>query len=302
MTNMQVPIFASPENLKVIGAMIGPSHRDPMKLEEVLPWEQGIDRSKPPKLPEASWLYGTPYWDQLTEAQRLEVLWLENARDVSNFITLEQYLPPIYMGYLAAFGQTLAPEIEEYMMIFSKEEIIHTMMFRRYMEQAGLPSFVVPPRAGYDPVFYKLEHEIRTTPPIFGVLWTVLLEWSAELNAMHGTQSDGIDPFTRKMFRQHHIDEVRHIAFGQRIVEDFFKVRPDSELDPMRALLKPALVDIFEEFKFTEQICDLTSFKFPFDKNDTAAIASVRNSENNTRLHHERFKEMTTWLEKLGLA
>jgi hypothetical protein len=302
MTTQQAPIFASPENVRMIGTMVGTSYRSPMKVSDVLPWTEGINQALPPKLPETSWIYGTPYWDKLTDAQRLEVLWLENARDVSNFITLEQYLPPIYMGYLTAFGAALAPEVEEYMMIFSKEELVHTMMFRRYMEMAKLPTFVVPPREGYAPVMHKLEHEPRTTPPIVGVLWTLILEWSAELNAMHGTQADGIEPFTKKMFRAHHIDEVRHIAFGQRIVEDFFSARGEQELNYIRAMLKPAISDVFGEFKFTEQICDLTSFKFPVAKDDVEAIASIRKSENNTRLHIERFKDLSAWLEKLGLV
>jgi hypothetical protein len=187
------------------------------------------------------------------------------------------------------------------MMIFSKEELVHTMMFRRYMELTKLPSFIVPQRDGYSPVMDMLEHSPKTTPPIIGVLWTLVLEWSAELNAMHGTQSAGIEPFTKKMFREHHIDEVRHIAFGQRIVEDFFKARSEQELNYVRALLKPALRDLFEEFKFTEQICDLTSFKFPFASDDVDAIKLVRDSENNSKLHDQRFKDMDSWLKKLEL-
>jgi hypothetical protein len=302
MNPQNIPLYASPENVRVIGSMITTSHRSPMTLEGVLKWaEQGVDKSLPPKLPETSWLYGTKYWDQLTPSQRLEMLWLENARDVSMFITLEQYLPPIFMGYLNAFSHALAPEVEEYMMIFSKEEIVHTMMFRRYMERANLPYFVVPERPGYKPVMDMLEHSPKTTPPIIGVLWTLVIEWSAELNAMHGTQSEGIDPFTRQMFREHHIDEVRHIAFGRRIIEDYFENRSEKEVEYVRNLIKPALKDVFNEYRFTEQICGLTSFEFPFDADDAEAIKEVRESENNRKLHDARFKEMNEWLQKLGM-
>jgi hypothetical protein len=297
----QTPIFASPENLRVFGTMIGTSFRAPLQPEHALDWSKGLDRTRPPKLPETSWIYGTPYWDRLTEAQRLEVLWLENARDVSNFITLEQYLPPLYMGYLIAFGPALAPEIEEYMMIFAKEELVHTLMFRRYMELGGLPAFELPRREGYNPVLDLLEHSPRTTPPILAVLWTLFLEWTAELNAMHGTQSDSIDSLTRQMYRVHHIDEVRHLAFGKRVVEDFYAACPRQQWDYIVNLMKPAIRDVYAEFRFTEQICDLTSFEFPVAKDDAEAINVIRNSENNKRLHHERFHEIDEWLAKLEL-
>lgn len=301
MTSPSAPLFASQDNLRVINSMINTSHRSPMLLGSVLPWAEVIDRSAPPKKIETSWIHGTPYWDQLNDAQRLELLWLETARDVSYFIQLEQYLPPMYMGYLTAFGSALASEIEEYMMIFSKEEIVHTQMFRRYMEQAVLPYFVIPQRAGSAKVMQMLEHAPRSLPPIVGVLWTLVLEWAAELNAVHGTQTDGIESFTKKMFWEHHVDEVRHIAFGRRLCEDYFTSKSAEELAPIRQLLRPAVGDVLEEFKFTEQICDLTSFEFPFKNDDYATIRKVRASENNSRLNAVRFKEINDWLQKLDL-
>jgi hypothetical protein len=301
MTSQNAPLFASPANLHVLSSMIKTSHRSPMLLGHVLPWAEEIDRSALPKLIDTSWIYGTEYWAQLSDKQRLEVLWLESARDVSYFIALEQYLPPMYMGYLTAFGSALAPEIEEYMMIFSKEEIVHTQMFRRYMDQAGLPSFVIPQRAGLAKVMHLLEHEPRSLPPIVGVLWTLVLEWAAELNAIHGTQAEGIEPFTKKMFWAHHVDEVRHITFGRRLVEDYFASKNAEELAPIRKLLKPAVSEVLEEFKFTEQICDLTSFEFPIQKTDLEAIRAIRASDNNTRLNEVRFKDIHQWLKQLDL-
>lgn len=296
------PIYASPSTTKVIGAMIGPSYRAPMNLEEVLPWTEGVNLSLAPKLPETSWIYGTPYWDQLTEAQRLEVLWLENARDISMFILLEQYLPPMYMGYLSAFGEILAPEVDEYMRIFSKEELVHTLVFRRYMKVANLPLYKLPVKAGYRPVMDMLEHSPKTTPPVVGVMWTLVVEWAAELNAMHGTQAAGVDPLTKKLFREHHVDEVRHIAFGQRVVEDFFNVAPENQKNFVRALFKPAVKDLIDEFTFTEEICDMTSFKFPIASTDADAIQKVRESASNIALNKARFKDLNEWLEKLGMA
>src|SRR5438309_8093023 len=49
-----------------------------------------------------------------------------------------------------------------------------------------------------------------------GILYTVLIEWLAELGAMHLARDETIDPLTRQLFIVHHRDEVRHISSGRK--------------------------------------------------------------------------------------
>jgi hypothetical protein len=193
---------------KTIEQLVIKSHERPLDVNGAIPWDIGIDRRRPPKDLKQLWIYGTPFYDQLTPAERLETAWVETARDVSMFINLEQFLPPLYMGYVNRYGRSLPRPVFEYLMVFSKEEIVHTMMFRRYMQLAGLPQFRAPA------AYAKLVALLPELHPCVGILATLVVEWVAELGSIHGTQGEDVDPLTREMFKQHHFDEVRRVRRG----------------------------------------------------------------------------------------
>lgn len=291
------PIALSDESRDKVLTLIKASHRDPMDLESVLPWKEGIDFGRPPKLERGCWIYATPYWDALSETQRRELLWKEIARDVSMFIWLEQTLPPLYIGYINRFPFELSPEVYEYLMIFSREEITHTLMFRRYMKLAGLELFQ-PPSGAYA----AFVNQLPGMHPVVGILWTLMIEWTAELNVMYLTQDTGLEPLTRKMFHEHHIEEVRHIAFGKRVVENFFNTVPTSQLDAIRANIAPSFRHLKREVTFNSEVALHTSFSFPIAPGEDEKIAAVRNSDNNQQLNNERFAEIDRWFLQLGIV
>jgi len=285
----------SADRTESLSKLIKMSHDTPMDFANALPWEIEIDRGSTPKVAEHGWLYGTPYYSALDESQRQELLWLEVARDVSLFIHLEQILPLLYMNYVYRHPQELTPAMSEYLMIFSKEEIVHTMVFKRYMEKAKLPIFwdhTMPPEALAG--LYKL-------PPAGGVIYTLIVEWVAELGAMHSTQDDGIEPLTREMFRRHHIDESRHIAFGRWVAEDFFSNGPTPLVQNVREMVKGMMAKLIPLYTFDPLISNYTSFRFPVAPDDTDAIAQVRNSAANQALNERRFAPLFTWLKKWEL-
>jgi hypothetical protein len=231
----------------------------------------------------------------LTPEQRHELLWLENARDVSMFISFEQVLPVLYVGYLNRYGRELPPEVRDYLMIFSKEEMVHIMTFHRYLEAAGLPLFgpEASPR-------FALE-EVPKMPPVAGILFTLIIEWMAELGAMYGTQSAEVDPLTRALYRRHHVDEARHIAFARWVVEAHFARAPEDELQPLRRLAKSALDRLEPAYSFNSEIAKYTSFPFPVDIEDAEQVREVCFSEANLALNAKRLKPMYDWLNKVGL-
>jgi hypothetical protein len=243
---------------------------------------------------EHCWIYGTPQFDALTDAQRHEVLWLENARDVSMFILLEQTLPPLYMGYLNAHPGALAPDVHEYLMIFSKEEIVHTLMFRRYMKMAQLPLYGPP-----DGLHEMLTVQLPKMHPVAGIIATLLLEWVAELSAMYVSQDDVVDPLTRRMFHEHHLEEARHIAFGRWVGESFFEHAPATSAAQMRQMMRGLMDRLVPQFTYNPEIARHTSFAFPIACDDQAAIDAVRNSEASRLLNEKRFAPLFAWLRKV---
>ena len=276
--------------------LIASSHDAPMDFNSTLPWQIGVDVYRAPKPMNQSWIYGTSYFDALTDTERHELLWKETARDVSMFITLEQTLPPLYLGYLNTYPGALGEEVADYLMLFSKEEIVHTMVFQRYMKLAGLPLFV--PAEG---LFDLLTKQLPAMPPVAGVICTMIIEWVAELAAMHASQSDLIEPMTRAMFYNHHVDEARHIAFGRWIAESYFETASADQLNRVRQLIQGVMARLIPQFTFNPEIAHHTSFRFPIQPDDAEAITQVRNSPANQQLNAQRFAPIYRWLTNVDM-
>ncbi len=292
------PIVLDERSRKTVKTLINASHRNLLFLDKVVDWEAGIDFSKPPKLPESSWIYGTPYWDALTEAQRNEVLWLETGRDVSYFIWLEQTLPELYVGYVNKYHGCMSDDVREYLMVFSREEIVHTLMFRRYLEAAGLRLWSHPENI---PNYSLFEQQLAGKHPVYGICWNLLIEWFAELNSIYQTQHDGIDPLTRKMFREHHTEELRHIAFAKTVCENYFETAPEGELEEMCEFFQKGYGFLLDEYTYMPEIALHASFPFPIQPGDTDKIREIRLSPNNQRLNEHRFRDVREWCLKYNI-
>ncbi|HEY1750190.1 MAG TPA: diiron oxygenase [Caulobacteraceae bacterium] len=271
--------------------LINASHKTYIDLETLVPWSTGVDRRKPPKALDQLWIAGTPYADALDEAQRLEVAWLEVARDASMFIHLEHVIPEMYCAYVSRGRGAFDPLVYEYLMLFAREELTHIMAFHRYLKVAGLPWYA-PPGAGSYAEFAAKLPQLR---PEIGIIFIMLIEWTAELAVMHATQSREIEPITRKLFRAHHSEEVRHLKFGIAIGDGYFESAPPEEADEVRRNMGRLVQGLHAVFSFNPQIADYTSFEFPVRPDDAEAIRSVQQSEHNRALNAVRFKELYDW-------
>ncbi|HSV50675.1 MAG TPA: diiron oxygenase [Burkholderiaceae bacterium] len=276
-----------------VANLIAKSHDQQMDLASVLPWGQGVDRKLLPKRPEQCWIAGTPYLAHLTEEQKHELLWQETARDVSMFINLEQTLPPLYMGYVNKHAD-LSDDVREYLMLFSKEEIVHTLMFQRYMKLAGLPLYRSP-----ENLRQLLTVQLPAMAPEIGVCCTLILEWVAELGAMHASQHDDIEPLTRKMFYEHHVEEARHIAFGRWVTESYLEQAAPPQAQQLRGVVRGLMSVLIPQFTYNPEVSEHLSFEFPIGGGDEARIAEVRGSAGNTALNEKRFAPLNAWLKKL---
>jgi hypothetical protein len=290
------PIPFLPRYGKELRRLTQVSHKMPMDLLESVPWQLGIDETAAPKIEASSWIYGTPYWDRLDADQRRELLWQETARDVSMFIWLEQTLPPLYMGYVNTHGSAIEPSVRDYLMIFSKEEIVHTLSFRTYMELAGLELF--KPSTPLQELF---QSQLAKLPPVVGVLATLLIEMLAELTAMHATDADGVDPLTRALFHRHHVDELRHIAFGRWVAQSYFATASADEAARTRAFCSGLVRSAVPYLTFNPEIVERLGFPiFGADEPETA-IQTVRTSPHATQLNQQRYGEVFALMTSLGI-
>jgi hypothetical protein len=281
---------------KIVG-LTEHSHHSHINLNTSLRWEQGVDRGRWPKSPEACWIYGTPAWDALTAAQRLELAWAETARDVSMFIWLEQALPPLYMGYINKQGQLLEDYLKDYLLVFSKEEIVHIQVFRRYMDLTGLPRFS-PPEG-----FYELYVErLPQMPPLIGILATLLVEWVAENTAAHAVASRAVDPLTRQMFVLHHREELRHISFAKWVIGGLVAQLSPAEQAGIRTFVEPVIDRVIRQSSVNREIALQVPFDVGFRHDDEAAVEAARRTPNNLRINAERYGPVLAWLRRTELV
>jgi hypothetical protein len=272
------------------------SHSHYMDLNASLPWSDGMDKRLLPKRPESCWIYGTPAWDALSPAQRHQLAWVENARDVSMFIWLEQTLPPLYMGYINRQGHLLPDFLKDYLLVFSKEEIVHIQVFRRYMERAGLPLFAPP-----DGLHELYVDKLPGMPPVMGMLATLLVEWVAENGAQDCMAPKGVESLTRRMFMQHHREELRHISFARWVIEGLAAALPPPVLAGLRKLTETLMERLIPQFTLNPEIAARLPFDLGFTPADRASIDAVRSSAHNVRLNGERFGPIFAWLRKTRL-
>jgi hypothetical protein len=118
---------------------------------------------------------------------------------------------------------------------------------------------------------------------------------------MHSTQEAGIDMMTREMFRRHHVDESRHIAFGRWVAEDFFSTAPPAASAGIRDMVKSMMAKLIPLYTFDPLVSRYTSFEFPVQPDDAEGIAAVRESASNVALNQRRFAPLFNWLQKWEL-
>ncbi|HEY0140681.1 MAG TPA: diiron oxygenase [Thermoanaerobaculia bacterium] len=280
--------------MRQLSGLVDKSNASHMELNDVLPWANGIDRTVAPKREDHAWLYGTPYWEQLTPEHKIEMMWVENAQTVSGFVWLEEGLSPLFIRLLHAHHGRVPETIRDYMMVFCKEEIVHTQMFRRYLKLANLPLYERPQLMDFI-------EELVTMHPAVGVLCTYLMEGTAEEAAMR-QDGPGTEPLTRKLYFEHHREEARHLAFGRWICEEFFENLPPQVRGQIGFLVRSYMNIVVPLFTFNPEIQKYLSFELPFDVNDPAVIDAIRRSDNNRRVNDERYGPMLRWIKKLGLT
>lgn len=294
---MHEPVLSlSAGRTRQLSALIDKSHAVHMEVNTVADWSLGANRRIRPKREDHSWIYGTPYWDALNEEQRLEMLWLENAHLASGFIWLEEGLPPLFIRILHEHWERMPPEIYDYMMVFSKEEIVHTQMFRRYLKEAGLPLFRAPEALG---IMHGGDDTLVKMHPVAGVLCTYLIELAAEQTAMCQEEA-GIDPLSHQIFYEHHKEEARHLAFGKWICESALeKFTPEAKAN-LGYMIRALMSTMIPRFTYNEEIAQYLSFDVGIC--DSEELYQVHTSPNNRRLSLERHGAMLDWIKKLGLA
>ena len=171
-------------------------------------WDAPLDPDKFYLPPRTVSLYGTPMWDQMTRAQRIELSRQELVNTLSAGIWFENILNQALLRKLMHTDPT--SRSSHYALTELGDETRHMVMFGKAIE-----------RVGAKPVRPRLYHRIiiNTLPFFFrgSVLWVAALIGEEIFDALQRQMMDDpeLQPMVQRLMRIHVTEEARHIQFAR---------------------------------------------------------------------------------------
>ncbi|MET7363770.1 diiron oxygenase [Streptomyces sp. NPDC005562] len=171
-------------------------------------WETPLDREYHGASPEWCTLYGTAYWQELTEAQRKELTRQEAASVASTGIWFEMILQQMVLRDVYAKDPTGA-EVQ-WALTEIAEECRHSIMFARGAEKLGAPA--------YRPRRWAVEMGRAFKSVAFGeAAYAAILVAEEVLDVMQRDwmRDERVVPFVRTINNIHVVEESRHMKFAR---------------------------------------------------------------------------------------
>src|SRR6201987_3677583 len=171
-------------------------------------WDAPLDPDKFYLPPRTVSLYGTPMWDAMTRAQRIELSRQELVNTLSAGIWFENILNQALLRKLMHTDPT--SQASHYALTELGDETRHMVMFGKAIE-----------RVGAKPVRPRLYHRIiiNTLPFFFGgsVLWVAALIGEEIFDSLQRQMMDDpeLQPIIQRLMRIHVTEEARHIQFAR---------------------------------------------------------------------------------------
>ncbi|MFE5483435.1 diiron oxygenase [Streptomyces sp. NPDC056527] len=171
-------------------------------------WDTPLDKDFHGASPEWSTLYGTPYWGELTDAQRKELTRQEAASVASTGIWFEMILQQMVLRDIYAKDPT-SPRFQ-WALTEIADECRHSIMFARGAAKLGAPAYR-PRRAAVE-----LGRVFKTVA--FGeAAYAAILVAEEVLDVMQRDwmRDERVVPFVRTINNIHVVEESRHMKFAR---------------------------------------------------------------------------------------
>ncbi len=171
-------------------------------------WDAPLEPDKFYVPPRTVSLYGTPMWDEMTRAQRIELSRQELVNSLSAGIWFENILNQSLLRKLMHDDPTTPAS--HYALTELGDETRHMVMFGKAIE-----------RVGAKPVRPRLYQRmiINTLPLLFRgtVLWVAALIGEEIFDALQSQMVDDpeLQPMVARLMRIHVAEEARHIQFAR---------------------------------------------------------------------------------------
>ncbi|MDQ0841243.1 MULTISPECIES: diiron oxygenase [unclassified Streptomyces] len=171
-------------------------------------WETPLDKDFHGASPEWSTLYGTAYWNELTDAQRKELTRQEAASVASTGIWFEMILQQMVLRDIYAKDPTDATF--QWALTEIAEECRHSIMFARGAQKLGAPA--------YRPHRFAVELGRVFKTVAFGeAAYAAILVAEEVLDVMQRDwmRDERVVPFVRTINNIHVVEESRHMKFAR---------------------------------------------------------------------------------------
>ncbi|MFE6196060.1 diiron oxygenase [Streptomyces sp. NPDC057838] len=171
-------------------------------------WETPLDKDFHGASPEWSTLYGTSYWNELTEAQRKELTRQEAASVASTGIWFEMILQQLILRDVYAKDPT--DETVQWALTEIADECRHSIMFARGAKKLQAPA--------YRPRRLALELGRAFKTLAFGeAAYAAILVAEEVLDVMQRDwmRDERVAPFVRTINNIHVVEESRHMKFAR---------------------------------------------------------------------------------------
>jgi hypothetical protein len=172
-------------------------------------WETPLDPGCHGASPEWSTLYGTSYWDEMTEAQQRELTRQEVASVASTGIWFEMILQQMVLRDIYTTDATDAEF--QWALTEIADECRHSIMFARGAKKLGAPA--------YRPKRYVVELGRLYKTLAFGeAAYASILVAEEVLDVMQRDwmRDDRVAPFVRTINNIHVVEEARHMKFARQ--------------------------------------------------------------------------------------
>ncbi|MDQ4116630.1 MAG: diiron oxygenase [Actinomycetota bacterium] len=186
---------------------------DPAKQVD---WETPLDRHHHGASPEWSTLYGTSYWDEMTDAQRKELTRHEAASVASTGIWFEMILQQMVLRDFYAKDPT-DPEFQ-WALTEIADECRHSIMFARGAKKLGAPAYI-PRRTAVE-----LGRIFKATASGEAAYASILVaEEVLDVMQRDWMRDERVAPFVRTINDIHVVEESRHMRFAREETKERMK-------------------------------------------------------------------------------
>ncbi|MDO6708152.1 diiron oxygenase [Photobacterium sp. 1_MG-2023] len=276
--------------------LINSSEKRSMSTLNDHPWDVPVGEHPVLRKKERISIYGTDYWDKMTEAERIRLSQEEMVSWWSAFIHLESLVVEYYMKELNGGAFDDLPVIRDYMKHFIKEELVHTLVFGKALDYFGIEIYPMPEflRSFYD------DNAGTGKYPLMAVYLTMIIEWIADEYQRLDADAEYVHPMAKAVVQAHWREEMRHIKWGQQMIKSL--IDTDDEFKEHAQQLTPVYVRQLIDQGVTNVDCfDRVNPADPaFDDQETL-LETVLESPHRQQLNDELMKPLMHYFISSGI-